>query len=206
MISLNLPGGRILFTGREQGDIRRPADASALAEAAGRPLVFVRQVHGAEVRSLTAETGDELVEADGQATSRRDVAPAVLTADCLPVVIVGDGALAVVHAGWRGLHAGVVEEGIAAVRRLGVTGPLSAAIGPGAGPCCYVVGDDVRALFGTTEPTLDLKASARRRLNAAGVDHVEDAGVCTVCDSRYFSYRREGDAAGRQAAVAWLTR
>jgi len=206
VLSLSLPGGQVLFTGREQGDIRQPAAASALAEAAGRPLALVRQVHGATVRPVIDAAPDERVEADGQATARLDVATTVLVADCLPIAIIGAGALAIVHAGWRGLHAGVVEEGVAAVRRLGATGPLSAAIGPGAGPCCYAVGDEIRALFGTSEPTLDLKGVARRRLNAAGVDHVEDAGVCTVCDSRYFSYRREGEAAGRQAGVAWLTR
>ncbi len=90
------------------------------------------------------------------------------------------------------------------MRRLGDGGDLSAAIGPGAGPCCYEVGDDVRRAFGVTGPTADLKAIARRRLNAAGLDHVEDAGICTICDSRYFSFRREGEAAGRQAGVAWL--
>jgi len=205
MIALSLPGGQVLFTGREQGDIRQPVPAAALAEAAGRPLTLVRQVHGATVRPVTDAGCRELVDADGQATARRDVATTVLVADCLPIAIIGFGALAIVHAGWRGLLAGVVEEGVAAVRRLGEAGPLSAAIGPGAGPCCYAVGDELRELFGTSEATLDLKGVARRRLNVAGIDHVEDAGVCTVCDSRYFSYRRDGEAAGRQAGVAWLT-
>lgn len=202
MIRLSLPGGQVLFTGREQGDIREPAAAAALAQAAGRPLARVRQVHGATVVDADVE---KLIDADGQATASRNVAPIVLVADCLPIAVIGNGALAIVHAGWRGLLAGVVEQGVEAVRRLGATGTLSAAIGPGAGPCCYVVGDELRELFATTEPTLDLKAVARRRLNAAGVDHVEDAGVCTVCDPRYFSHRRDGDAAGRQAGVAWLT-
>lgn len=205
MIALSLPGGRVLFTGREHGDIREPAHAARLAEEAGRPLALGRQVHGSHVHAVAAPTEEERVEADGQATDGIHVAPAVLVADCLPIAIVGDGALAVVHAGWRGLLAGVVEQGVATVRGLGGGEQLSAAIGPGAGPCCYVVGDDLRQRFGTTAPTLDLKDVARKRLNAAGIDHVEDAGVCTVCDSRYFSYRRDGEAAGRQAGVAWLT-
>ncbi len=204
VITLSLPGGTVLFTGREQGDIRDRAHAATLAAEAGRPLAVGRQVHGATVHTIAAGSAIELLEADGQATDRVDVAPAVLVADCLPIAIVGRGALAMVHAGWRGLQAGVVEEGIAAVRRLGAT-ELSAAIGPGAGPCCYAVGDELRERFGTSEPTLDLKEIARRRLNAAGVDHVEDAGICTICDGRYFSYRRDGEAAGRQAGVAWLT-
>lgn len=203
MIALSLPGGKVVFSGREQGDIRAAAAMAALADAAGgRRLTFVRQVHGATVAEAGAAAG---VEADGQATTRPDVAPAVLVADCLPIAIIGAGALAVVHAGWRGLLAGVVEEGVAAVRRLGADEALSAAIGPGAGPCCYVVGDELAARFGATGPTIDLKAVARRRLNGCGVDHVEDVEICTICDQRYFSYRRDGDAAGRQAGVAWLT-
>jgi copper oxidase (laccase) domain-containing protein len=79
-----------------------------------------------------------------------------------------------------------------------------AAIGPGIGPCCYAVGDDVRAVFGTTERTLDLKAIARERLEAAGVATVDDCGLCTACDAeRFFSHRRDRGVTGRQAGLAW---
>jgi polyphenol oxidase len=89
------------------------------------------------------------------------------------------------------------------VRALG-DGPVAAAIGPGVGPCCYEVGDDVRAVFGTTGPTLDLKAIARRRLREAGVAAVHDCGLCTACDqARFFSHRRDRGVTGRQAGIAW---
>jgi copper oxidase (laccase) domain-containing protein len=109
------------------------------------------------------------------------------------------------HAGWRGLAAGVLEEGVAAVRGLAAQ-RIGAAIGPGIGPCCYAVGDEVRAAFGTSGPTLDLKAIARERLAAAGVDDVHDCSLCTSCDpGRFFSHRRDKGVTGRQAGVAWLS-
>ena len=96
----------------------------------------------------------------------------VLTADCVPIAIAGGGAVAMLHAGWRGLAAGVVAEGVGAVRELGASGPLSAAIGPGAGPCCYEVGEDVHAAFAEYGAdarrgfNLDMKAVARIQLRA----------------------------------------
>ena len=79
---------------------------------------------------------------------------------------------------------------------------LPVAIGPGIGPCCYEVGDDVRAVFGTTGRTLDLKALARERLLAAGVAAVHDAGRCTMCDPGLHSFRRDATAE-RQLGIAW---
>jgi copper oxidase (laccase) domain-containing protein len=128
-----------------------------------------------------------------------------------------------VHAGWRGLAAGVLEEGVRALRDLGSvhTGrgvgeendeEVVAIIGPGAGSCCYEVGEEVHAAFGgdrrmESPPTrnIDLKAIARDRLRAAGVTEVQDVAACTICDERFFSYRREGARAGRQGGVAWLS-
>ncbi|HEY3866299.1 MAG TPA: polyphenol oxidase family protein [Solirubrobacteraceae bacterium] len=171
------------------------------------------------------ETGTELapdsttqpaVEADGQATDQRGLGALVLTADCLPVALSTGGAVAMVHAGWRGLAAGVLEEGVRALRELGGEGDLLAVIGPGAGPCCYEVGEEVHAAFagqslGTpsrqipSARRIDLKAIARQRLLAAGASEVEDVAACTICDERFFSHRREGARAGRQGAVAWLS-
>jgi YfiH family protein len=131
-------------------------------------------------------------------TTVREVAAMVLVADCLPVAVAGPDAVAMVHAGWRGLAAGVLEAGVEA------TGAVCAAIGPGIGPCCYEVGDDVRAVFGTSERTLDLKAIARARLQAAGVHEIHDCGLCTSCDAeRFFSHRRDRSVTGRQAGLAW---
>jgi purine-nucleoside/S-methyl-5'-thioadenosine phosphorylase / adenosine deaminase len=205
MIELRVAGAQVLFSDRAAGDVREADAAAELSAITARRLAHGRQVHGTVVRTVRA--GRELdhgVDCDGHATDATTVAPTVLVADCLPIAIAAVDAVAMVHAGWRGLDGGVIEAGAEALRRLGATGPLAAAIGPGAGPCCYEVGDDLRERFGSSEPTLDLKAIARRRLAGAGVDRVEDVGICTVCDDRYFSYRRDGEAAGRQAGVAWL--
>ena len=191
---------RVLFTARAEGDVR--ADPDIVRRLTGLTPALGRQVHGAAVRRVTAAP-PEVEEGDGQATARTDVAPTVLVADCLPIAVAGDGVVAMLHGGWRGLAAGIVEEGLRALRELGAGDDLAAAIGPGARPCCYEVGDEVRAAFGTTERTLDLPAVATQRLRAAGVGEIEDTGICTICDERFFSHRRQGEAAGRQAGVAW---
>jgi YfiH family protein len=137
------------------------------------------------------------------------LAALVLTADCLPVALHAPGAVAMVHAGWRGLAAGVLDEGLQALRDLGARGPVLAAIGPGAGGCCYEVGDEVRAAFADVPEarhgrTIDLPTVARRRLREAGVAEIHDAGICTMCDERFFSHRRDRGATGRQGGAAWL--
>ncbi|MHB1538595.1 MAG: laccase domain-containing protein, partial [Solirubrobacteraceae bacterium] len=130
--------------------------------------------------------------------------------------LAGERAVGAVHAGWRGLADGVLEEGVEAVRELAACdGGMLALIGPCAGPCCYEVGAEVLERFaaltgvgggvdpGAKEP-IDLRAIVRGRLLAAGVDAVAGLDLCTICDERLHSHRREGDAAGRQAAIAWL--
>ena len=131
----------------------------------------------------------------------------VLTADCLPVALGSTRAVAMLHAGWRGLAAGVLEEGVLALRSLGGDEEIAAVIGPGAGACCYEVGAEVHAALtgGRRRASIDLRAIARRRLLAAGVSEVRDVDACTICDARFFSHRREGQRAGRQAGVAWLS-
>ena len=96
----------------------------------------------------------------------------------------------------------MLEAGVGALRGFGA-GDVRAVIGPGAGACCYEVGDELRDRFGTTGPTLDLKAIARERLLAAGVVEVQDVGVCTICSPDHFSFRRDADEAGRQGGIAW---
>jgi copper oxidase (laccase) domain-containing protein len=120
--------------------------------------------------------------------------------------------VAAVHCGWRGLAAGIVAEGVAALRELGANGPVTAAIGPGARGCCYEVGEDVHARFAgipgarAEERNLDLPAIARHRLAEAGVATVHDAGLCTMCwFGLFFSHRRDKGATGRQAGVVWRT-
>jgi copper oxidase (laccase) domain-containing protein len=135
-----------------------------------------------------------------------------MVADCLPIAIAGEGAVVMIHAGWRGLAAGIVGAGVARLHELGVRGPLSAAIGPGAGPCCYEVGEEVHAAFADHGPSvrcgrnLDLKAIAARELELAGVELVHDVGLCTICSdpSLFFSHRRDRGVTGRQAGLVWL--
>lgn len=221
-----LPGGAVvLFTDRSNGSFALPADPGEGAvpagqrervlELAGVPeLARGRQVHGsAVVRIAAARAGlaDSPVAglplADGQATSVTGLAVMVVSADCLPVVVAGRGAVAMLHCGWRGLAAGVLEEGVRAVRELAGSGPLSAVIGPGAGPCCYEVGPEVHEALAVVRENalLNLPGVARSRLLAAGVREVEAVQLCTICDPRFYSHRREGAGAGRQAGIAWLS-
>jgi hypothetical protein len=230
-IAIDLPGARALFTTRRGGASTGPFESlnlgvltdddrglvqrnrATLASELGVRFAHIRQVHGSTVLTLSHEP-EQLIEADGHATSVRGLAPMVLTADCLPIVIAGGGAVAVVHAGWRGLAGGVVAEGVAAVDGLGHgDAELVAAIGPGAGPCCYEVGEEVHEAFGAdgenarNGQNLDLKAIARAQLHAAGVGVVHDVQLCTICSEAalFFSHRRDRGVTGRQAGVAWLT-
>jgi polyphenol oxidase len=232
-IAIELPGARATFTTRRGGFSKGPyaslnlgrltdddrgaveRNRSLVAEQLGVEFAHGRQVHGAVVARAAAPAGNrgEPPEADGQATATPGVAGLVLTADCLPIAIAGDGAVAMVHAGWRGLAAGVVGEGVAAIRELGAHGPLAAAIGPGAGPCCYEVGEEVHAVFEDrgpaprNGPNLDLKKIARIELERAGVGEIHDLGLCTICSdqSLFFSHRRDHGRTGRQAGIAWLS-
>jgi purine-nucleoside/S-methyl-5'-thioadenosine phosphorylase / adenosine deaminase len=222
--SLNL--GRL--TADEPGAVQR--NRARLQEQVGVPPAHIRQVHGTTVRRITSlpvpgvaplpDEGVELSEADGQATPLREVAPMVLVADCLPIALAGRGAngngsaaVAMLHAGWRGLVAGIIGEGVQALRELGVDGRIEAAIGPGAGGCCYEVGEEVHAEFEAFGPSvrrgrnLDLKAIARDQLENAGVAAVHDSQLCTICsdESLFFSHRRDRGVTGRQAGVAWLS-
>jgi purine-nucleoside/S-methyl-5'-thioadenosine phosphorylase / adenosine deaminase len=218
-LGFDLPGGgHVLFTAREAGNLSSVSgDGSAegvdarerLRAALGlESLARGYQVHGTVVERIEVPRGSDAGahHADGQATVLSGVGALVLSADCLPVALGREGAVAMLHAGWRGLAAGVLENGVAALRELGGDGPLVAVIGPGAGVCCYEVGAEVHAAFGGAhrdEQRIDLRAIARERLLAAGVAEVRDARYCTICDERFFSHRREGARAGRQGGVAW---
>lgn len=182
-----------------------------------------RQVHGARVvRAEQCREAQGPPQADALVSLTRGVGACVVTADCVPVLLAsGDaGAVAAVHAGWRGLAAGVVEAGVAALcEAAGVAAAqLAAGIGPHARPCCYEVdapvldalaARDARALEAAARPVrpghalLDLGALARAALLRAGLVSAqvgEAAVACTCCDPRRFaSYRRDGPRAGRLA-------
>ena len=164
-------------------------------------VVFARQVHGTDL----IEHPSDRREADGHVVRSPGLAPLVFVADCLPVALSGPRGVAMVHAGWRGLAGGILAAGAEAVEA------TSAAIGPGIGPCCFEVGDEVLGAFSDLgDPVaagrrIDLPEAARQLLAQAGVEEVESAGLCTSCEEElFFSYRRDHGRTGRQAGIAWI--
>jgi polyphenol oxidase len=179
------------------------------AEIGAEPekLALNRQIHSSTVRR--AEAGSRGRPADGLWTDEPGLPILAMAADCLPIALVRAGgeepAVAVLHAGWRGILGGIIGEG---VRALG--GTVHAAIGPGIGPCCYEVGEEVLVRFATLGAgvargrMLDLAEVARRQLRDAGVENVTSAGICTSCEPElFFSHRRDGGRSGRQAGLVW---
>jgi polyphenol oxidase len=171
-------------------------------------------VHGDAVVVVSAAGEHAGAPADAAVTATPGCAIAIRTADCAPVVVLGQRSAAVVHAGWRGLLAGVVGRAVEVQRQLD-DGPLRAHLGPCIRPGCYEfdgpeleslaarLGDVVRAetMWGT--PALDLPGGVAAALHEAGVDDIDDAAGCTACDQRWFSHRARQDA-GRFATVAWI--
>jgi YfiH family protein len=205
------------------------ANHDKLSHALGVEVSACRQVHGTTIHRCARaprsrpDTGsgtepgsrpeiEPWPEADGQVTTEPGLGPMVLVADCLPIIVGGYGAAAVLHGGWRGLAGGIIAKGVAELRAAGATGRLAAAIGPGVGGCCYEVGEDVHRVFAARHPAarrganLDLKAIARAELAQSGVSEVHDLGMCTLCGdpALFFSHRRDGGVTGRQAGIAWL--
>ena len=177
-------------------------------EALGLPydrLAFNRQVHSPTVHRAGPGTRGE--PGDGLWTDEARVPLLAMSADCLPIVVVrvdGPPALAVIHAGWRGLSEGVVAEGVKALCADSAH-RLAAVIGPAIGPCCYEVGAEVSSLFEedlTVDGKLDLWSAAERALRAAGVERIERVDLCT-CDypQLFFSHRRDGRARGVQGVI-----
>jgi YfiH family protein len=171
-------------------------------------LALNRQVHGTTVNR--AEAGERSKDGDGLWTDEPGVPMLTLSADCLPIALArvnGTPGLALLHAGRLGLLGGIVQSGVAALR-----GPLAAIVGPGIGPCCYEVGEDIlsayRARFGPDVlhgRNLDLWTAAERVLREAGVDAVERLDVCTACEAgRFFSHRRDGPLTGRQGVIGYV--
>ena len=175
---------------------------------AGR-LAMNRQVHAATVNR--AQAGVLGREGDGLWTDEPRLPMLKVTADCLPVVLAradGRPALAVLHAGRLGLLGGIISAGRAALG----DGALAAVIGPGIGPCCYEVSEDIldayRARFGTAVVAgrrLDLWTAAELALREAGVTAVERTDLCTGCNpADFFSHRRDGGVTGRQGVIAYV--
>ncbi|HZU71603.1 MAG TPA: polyphenol oxidase family protein [Acidimicrobiales bacterium] len=170
------------------------------------------QVHGADCLAVTGPGTPGT--ADAVVTATAGLGLAVLTADCASVALASpEGIAGAVHAGWRGLVAGVVPAAVAAMAALGAT-TVVAALGPCIRPECYEFGpDDLAAVAGAVGAdvsgrtsagglALDLPAAVRASLAAAGAELVADAGVCTACEPGHFSHRRRGDQE-REALVVW---
>ena len=202
--SLNL--GRATADEPERVDENRRrlcAEVGAQPEA----LAMNYQHHSADV--LRARAGSRGERADGLWTEERGLPVLALAADCLPIALArANGvkpAVAVLHAGWRGLVAGIAAEG---VKTLG-GGLVVAMIGPGIGPCCYEVGEEVAAPFRRAfgmglyrDGKLDLWGAAERALRAAGVARVDRVDLCTACNpNRFFSHRRDDGLTGRQGVL-----
>ena len=204
-----------LNLGRKSGDVVERVDENRRIVCAAigadlEKLALNFQVHSARVlRAVPARRGER---ADGLWTDEPGLPILAMSADCLPVALVRadatDPAVAVLHVGWRGLLAGIVEAGVDSLAR----GPLAAAIGPGIGPCCYEVGEEVAAPFRERfggdvvhESRLDLWTSAERALRAAGVERVDRFDRCTACEpGTFFSHRRDAGRTGRQGVIAYV--
>jgi YfiH family protein len=240
------PGVQALITMRAGGVSAAPMDALNLAThvgdepaavrenrrrlraAAGLPREprWLRQVHGTEVADLDAPAVDSEPEADAAVTIRPGTVCAVLTADCLPVLFAAsDGsAVAVAHAGWRGLAAGVLDRTVAALRaRIAPGVALMSWIGPAISARYFEVRDDVRQAFLATDPEdavafargrdghwqCDLPRLARRRLATLDVTDIGGSDCCTYAEeARFFSHRRDVQhrglaTTGRIASLIW---
>jgi YfiH family protein len=183
------------------------------------------QVHGHDVIDVPSrDDADPCAlrarKADALVARRHGDAVGVRTADCVPVLLADceAGAVAAVHAGWRGVVAGVVASSIQVLGARDVRSVV-AAIGPSIGPCCFEVGDEVAQQFvglgaaanvlrdGGRKPRVDLWAVVEKQLRSAGIDRIEVIGECTVCEAdRYFSFRRDGARSGRMLSVVTARR
>ncbi|MFZ1880834.1 MAG: polyphenol oxidase family protein [Gaiellaceae bacterium] len=229
MIRWDEPGYVVAFTTRVGGVSEAPYDSLNLTigtgddrarveenrrlacEAVGVPaatLAFNRQVHSPTVHRARAAARGE--PGDGLWSDEQGVSMLAMSADCLPIAVVrseGPPALAVLHAGWRGLAEGVLAAGVSALRSpsSSVSPALAAIIGPAIGPCCYEVGREVSELFDadlTEDGKLDLWSAAERALAAAGVERIERVDLCTRCNPElFFSHRRDGRARGVQGVI-----
>ncbi|MCS5638514.1 MAG: polyphenol oxidase family protein [Myxococcota bacterium] len=182
-------------------------------------LARPRQVHGITVARATGAGRLDVEEADAAVSDLPGVGLAIVTADCVPILLAtaSGTAVAAIHAGWRGLAAGVVERGLAALGECVQSGDrIVAGIGPRIGPCCYEVDepvmDPLRGRFGAeldrassaSRPGhffLDLGQLVARALRRGGLRSGNMASLshaCTACEpARFHSYRRDGESAGR---------
>jgi YfiH family protein len=208
--NLSLRGGDRAATVHEN---RRRAAAALGVEPPDR-WWWLEQEHGRTTAVAEGRPPADPVVADAAVTATPGIPLVVLTADCAPIALACDDAVGVVHAGWQGLLAGVVEEAVAAIRAIG-HGDVRAALGPCIHPEQYEfgrdeldrviaeLGADVQARTQTGAPALDLPVAVRLALERAGVTAFTDVDVCTSASRDHFSHRRDGET-GRQGLVVVL--
>jgi len=235
VIGLELNGARVAFSTRQGGVSEGPyaslnlgiltdddqtrvtENRRRLAEALQldpKRIAMGWQVHGTELKEWQAapdkggyaHAGAELAKVDAHATGERALALLVLAADCLPVALASKDRVAMLHCGWRGLAAGIIEQALDTFPE-----PPAAALGPSIEQCCYEVGPEVLEAFaGIPEAAdarmLSLRTVARTKLEAAGVTQIKSVGICTSCrEDLFFSHRRDNGVTGRQAGIIWRT-
>ncbi|MBX3313620.1 MAG: polyphenol oxidase family protein [Actinobacteria bacterium] len=209
---------RHVFTDQRSGDLAATAPAADLEARRHAlhpaPLTWLRQQHGADVVVVTRPGEHAGAAADAAVTTVADAPLAVVTADCAPVLLEGEGIVAVVHAGWKGLVAGVVEATVQTMVDLGRP-PTSARLGPCIRARCYEFGGsdlaEVASRYGPSvvattawgTPALDVAAAVRAACSWSDLP-LADAGTCTACSPVHWSYRARAED-GRQALVAWLS-
>lgn len=207
----------IRWTTTRDGDLAISGDPAVLAArraaVADGSWTWLRQVHGADVVTVTAPGEHAGATADAAVTAVAGAPIAVHTADCVPVLLVGETAIGVVHAGWRGLAAGVIEAAAEAMAALG-SPPQQATCGPHIRARCYefgaadldhvaaACGDVVRGTTAWGTPALDLTAGVAATCDRLGLPLL-DTGHCTACSPVHFSHRARQES-GRQALVAWI--
>lgn len=206
------------WTDRTHGDLNGPLTSvpSSVLPRAPRPWTWLEQVHGADVVVVTAPGEHAGAVADAAVTAESGCTLVVRSADCAPIVLLGGGAVGVVHAGWRGLLAGVVEAAVAALRAIS-DDPVEARLGPCIHPCCYEfdgpgraelvarVGPAAEATTTWGTPAVDLPAAVAAELARVDVALPERSPGCTACGHRWWSHRARQDPQ-RIATAAWLER
>lgn len=220
---LPLSCAHVAFTGRAEGDMGHGGDAVVRVRpdvgarrraVVDLPWTWLHQVHGAGVVRVHAPGEHAGTKADAAVTAVPGCALAVLAADCAPVALASaEGVIGVAHAGWRGVAAGVLEATVIEMEKLGATA-IQAVIGPCIHAECYEfgaadlalvahrLGDTVRATTAGGGPALDLPAAVHAALEGAGVQEIDDLGVCTACSEDHFSWRARQERQ-RQAVVVW---
>ena len=209
---------RVRCSERSDGDFAidaPPAELDARRQRlAPYPWTWLRQEHGSRI-VVVEEPGEHAgAGADAAVTTQPGAVLAVQSADCAAVAIIGDGAIGVAHAGWRGLRDGVIADTCTAVAQRS-TGPVRAVVGPCISAAHYEFGaDDLAALAdrfgpairGTTAagtPALDLRAGVHAALHETGVESIETLGDCTASTDRWFSHRARAET-GRHTMAVWI--